>query len=136
MLYVVSAKPAVSDFRGGLSIPGTNGPGGCGAFVKMPSVFVCLTAMCIVITNPESSAKMLSFNEVEGGTVSVEGGLLVSGMDSLGGPFIPNTNGPGDQWWWGGGGSLGARPSTEREGLVHFQSQTCSALSAKNGPIT
>ena len=72
---------------------------GCDAFVKMPSAFVCLTAMCIIITNPESSAEMLSFNEVEGG-------LLVSGMDSPGrqddsgtdgpgGPFIPNTNGPG-----------------------------------------
>ena len=31
---VASAKPAVSDFRGGLSIPGINGPGGCDAFVK------------------------------------------------------------------------------------------------------
>ena len=55
--------------------------------------------MCIIITNPDSSAKMLSFNEVGGGggTVSVEGGLLVSGMDSPGGPlnFIPNINGLG-----------------------------------------
>ena len=96
---VASAKPAVSDFRGGLSIPGTNGPGGCDAFVKMPSAFECLTAMCIIITNPESSPKMLSFNEVEGG-------LLVLGMDSPGGPFIPNTNGPGGPMVGGGGPSV------------------------------
>ena len=73
---VASAKPAVSDFRGGPSIPRTNGPGGCDAFVKMPSVFVCLTAMCIIITNLESSAKMLSFNEVEGGPLVSRGDCL------------------------------------------------------------
>ena len=69
---VASAKPAVSDFRGGLSIPGTNGPGGGGgggggdAFVKMPSAFECLTAMCIIITNPESSAKILFLTKLRG----------------------------------------------------------------------
>ena len=33
-------------------------------------------------------------------------------------------------------GSLGARPSTEREGLVHFASRTCSALSANVGQLS
>ena len=78
----------------------------------MPSVFECLTAMCIIITIPESSVKMLSFNEVEGGPLvsrgdsyighGQSGGTGYSGTDGPGGPFIPNTNGPGGPMVGGG----------------------------------
>ena len=30
-----------------------------------------------------------------GGTISVQGGLLVAGTDGPGGPFIPDMDGPG-----------------------------------------
>ena len=33
--------------------------------------------------------------DVGGGTVSVQGGLLVAGTDGPGGPFIPDMDGPG-----------------------------------------
>ena len=33
--------------------------------------------------------------DVGGGTISVQGGLLVAGTDGPGGPFIPDMDGPG-----------------------------------------
>ena len=43
---VASAKPAVSGFRGGPSIPGTNSRGGCDAFVKNANLHSCALQPC------------------------------------------------------------------------------------------
>ena len=66
------------------------------------NILLCYVHMFIITNvNPESSAKMLSFNDVEGGCLyhawTVQGGwgAVSSGTDGPGGPFIPNTNGPG-----------------------------------------